>query len=205
MKLLISTSFRPFGISKNNDVYQFMFLSSLKNLNCDLTICATQFDDLGVENILRESGLKYIYNNISRGKLPDGKKYSSQKIFYKALLEFCKNESNYDFFIYSCSDILIPSNFADELLKRKDLPGVYLIYPNTLIKNGKMLNYYDVIYGIDLIAFRIDKLKAKLFLEVMSDLKHYDWGLQENFLLSIGQLLNLPISNLISYMDLIKF
>ena len=205
MKLLISTSFRPFGISKNNDVYQFMFLSSLKNLNCDLTICATQFDDLGVENILRESGLKYIYNNISRDNLPDGKKYSSQKIFYKALLEFCKNESNYDFFIYSCSDILIPSNFADELLKRKDLPGVYLIYPNTLIKNGKMLNYYDVIYGIDLIAFRIDKLKAKLFLEVMSDLKQYDWGIQENFLLSIGQLLNLPVSNLIRYMDLIKF
>ena len=86
MKLLISTSFRPFGISKNNDVYQFMFLSSLKNLNCDLTICATQFDDLGVENILRESGLKYIYNNISRDNLPDGKKYSSQKIFYTALL-----------------------------------------------------------------------------------------------------------------------
>ena len=205
MKLLISTSFRPFGISKNNDVYQFMFLSSLKNLNCDLTICATQFDDLGVENVLRESGLKYIYNNISRDNLPDGKKYSSQKIFYKALLEFCKNESNYDFFIYSCSDILLPSNFADELLKRKDLPGVYLIYPNTLIKNGKMLNYYDVIYGIDLIAFRIDKLKAKLFLEVMSDLKQYDWGIQENFLLSIGQLLNLPVSNLIRYMDLIKF
>jgi len=205
MKLLISTSFRPFGISKNNDVYQFMFLSSLKNLNCDLTICATQFDDLGVDNILKESGLKYIYNNISRDNLPDGKKYSSQKIFYKALLEFCKNESNYDFFIYSCSDILIPSNFADELLKRKDLPGVYLIYPNTLIKNGKMLNYYDVIYGIDLIAFRIDKLKAKLFLAVMSDLKQYDWGIQENFLLSIGQLLNLPVSNLIRHMDLIKF
>jgi len=205
MKLLISTSFRPFGISKNNDVYQLMFLNSLKNLNCDLTICATQFDDLGVENILRESGLKYIYNNISRGSLPDGKKYSSQKIFYKALFEFCKNESNYDFFIYSCSDILVPSNFANELLKRKDFLGVNLIYPNTLIQNGKMLNYYHAIYGIDLIAFRIDKLKAKLFLEVLSDLKQYDWGIQENFLLSIAQLLNLPISNLIRDMDVIKF
>jgi hypothetical protein len=205
MKLLISTSFRPFGISKNNDVYQLIFLNSLKNLNCDLTICATQFDDLGVENILRESGLKYIYNNISRGSLPDGKKYSSQKVFYKALLEFCKNESNYDFFIYSCSDILVPSNFANELLKRKDFLGVNLIYPNTLIQNGKMLNYYHAIYGIDLIAFRIDKLKAKLFLEVLSDLKQYDWGIQENFLLSIAQLLNLPISNLIRDMDVIKF
>jgi hypothetical protein len=205
MKLLISTSFRPFGISKNNDVYQLMFLNSLKNLNCDLTICATQFDDLGVENILRESGLKFIYNNIPRDSLPDGKKYSSQKIFYKSLQEFCKNESDYDFFIYSCCDILVPSNFANELLKRKDFLGVNLIYPNTLIQNGKMLNYYHAIYGIDLIAFRIDKLKARLFLEVLSDLKQYDWGIQENFLLSIAQLLNLPISNLIRDMDLIKF
>ena len=205
MKLLLSASFRPFGISKNNDVYHFMFLSSLKNLNCDLTICATQFDDLGVENILRESGLKFIYNNIPRGSLPDGKKYSSQKIFFKALQEFCKNESNYDFFIYSCCDILVPSNFANELLKRKDFLGVNLIYPNTLIQNGKMLNYYHAIYGIDLIAFRIDKLKARLFLEVLSDLKQYDWGIQENFLLSIAQLLNLPISNLIRDMDVIKF
>jgi len=205
MKLLISTSFRPFGISKNNDIYQLMFLNSLKNLNCNLTICATQFDDFGVENILRESGLQYIYNNISRDNLPDGKKYSSQKIFSTALKEFCKNESNYDFFIYSCSDILVPSNLANELLKRKDFLGVNLIYPNTLIQNGKMLNYYHAIYGIDLIAFRIDKLKAKLFLEVLSDLKQYDWGIQENFLLSIAQLLNLPISNLIRHMDVVKF
>ena len=63
MNLLIATSFRPFGISKNNDLYQLMFLNSLKNLNCDLTICATQFDDPGVENVLSESGLNYIYNN----------------------------------------------------------------------------------------------------------------------------------------------
>jgi hypothetical protein len=182
-----------------------MFLNSLKNLNCNLTICATQFDDFGVENILRESGLQYIYNNISRDNLPDGKKYSSQKIFSTALKEFCKNESNYDFFIYSCSDILVPSNLANELLKRKDFLGVNLIYPNTLIQNGKMLNYYHAIYGIDLIAFRIDKLKAKLFLEVLSDLKQYDWGIQENFLLSIAQLLNLPISNLIRHMDVVKF
>ena len=68
-----------------------------------------------------------------------------------------------------------------------------------------MLNYYHPIYGIDLIAFRIDKLKAKLFLEVLSDWKQYDWGIPENFLLSIAKLLNLPIFNLIRHMDVIKF
>jgi hypothetical protein len=205
MKLLIATSFRPFGISNNNDVYQFMFLNSLKNYNCDLTICATQFDDFGVENILRESGLRYIYNNISKNNLPIGKKYSNQKIFLTALQEFCKYDNNYDFFIYSCSDILLPSNLINELLKRKDILGVNLIYPNTQIKNGKMLNYYTFIYGIDLIVFRLDKLKAKIFLEALSDWKQYDWGINEHFLLAIANLLNLPVSNLVRYMDVIKF
>jgi len=115
MKLLIATSFRPFGISKNNDLYQLMFLNSLKNFDCDLTICATQFDDSGVESILRESGLRYIYNNISKNYLPIGKKYSNHKIFFTALQEFCKFENNYDFFIYSCSDILLPSNLKIRL------------------------------------------------------------------------------------------
>lgn len=205
MKLLIATSFRPFGISKNNDLYQFMFLNSLKNFNCDLTICVTQFDDSGVENILRESGLHYIYNNISKNNLPIGKKYSNHKIFLTALQEFCKDENNYDFFIYSCSDILLPSNLTNELSKRKNILGVNLIYPNTQIKNGKLLNYYSFIYGIDLIIFRIDKLKAKLFLEALSDWKQYDWGINEHFLLAIANLLNLPVSNLLRYMDVIKF
>jgi hypothetical protein len=205
MKLLIATSFRPFGASKNNDSYQLMFLNSLKNFNCNLTICATQFDDSGVENILRESGLPFIYNNVSKNNFPIGKKYSNHEIFRTALQEFCKNENNYDFFIYSCSDILLPPNLINELLKRKDIQGVNLIYPNTQIKNGKMLNYYTFIYGIDLIIFRIDKLKAKLFLDVLSDWKQYDWGINEHFLLSIANLLNLPVSNLVRYMDVIKF
>ena len=205
MKLLIATSFRPFGISKNNDLYQLMFLNSLKNFNCDLTICVTQFDDSGVENILRESGLRYIYNNVSKNNLPIGKKYSNHKIFRTALQEFCKHENNYDFFIYSCSDILLPSNLVNELLKRIDIHGVNLIYPNTQIKNGKMLNCYAFIYGIDLIMFRIDKAQAKLFLEALSDWKQYDWGINEHFLIAIANLLNLPVSNLVRYMDVIKF
>jgi hypothetical protein len=182
-----------------------MFLNSLKNYNCDLTICATQFDDSGVENILRESGLRYIYNNISKNNLPIGKKYSSQKIFLTALQEFCKYENNYDFFVYSNSDILLPSNLIDELLKRKDILGVNLVYPNTQIKNGKLLNYYTFIYGIDLFIFRLDKLKAKIFLEALSNWKIYDWGIIEHFLLAIPNLLNLPVSNLVRYMDVIKF
>jgi hypothetical protein len=205
MRLLIATSFRPFGISKNNDLYQLMFLNSLKNLKCDLTICATQFDDLGVEKILRDSKLNYIYNNISKNILPVGKKYSNQKIFSRALEEFCKDENNYDYFIYSCSDILLPSNLVNQLLKKKDILSVNLIYPNTLIKNGKILNYYDVIYGIDLIMFRISKDKARIFLKALGDWEQYDWGINENFLLAIADLLQLPIFNSIKYMDLIKF
>ncbi len=61
-----------------------MFLNSLKNLKCDLTICAIQFDDLGVK-ILRDSELNYIYHRYFRKNvLPVGKKYSNQKIFSRA-------------------------------------------------------------------------------------------------------------------------
>ena len=205
MKLLIATSFRPFGFSKNNDTYQDIYLNSLMNLNCDLTICATQFDDDGVEKFLKNSGINYIYNNISRNRLPDGKKYSNQIVFKKALQEFCKIESSYDFFIYSCSDILMPANLKDVLLEQKNSLSVYLIYPNTLIKNGKIFNYYNVIYGIDLIIFRLDKSQAQFFLKIIEDWKQYDWGINENFLLAISDLLNLPIFNLIKKMDLVKF
>ena len=205
MKLLIATSFRPFGFSKNNDSYQQIFLNSLKNLNCDLTICTTQFDDDGVQEVLKSSGINYIYNNISRHSLPEGKKYSNQIVFKKALQEFCKIDSNYDFFLYSCSDILLPANLKDVLLEQKNTMSVYLVYPNTLIKNGKILSYYNAIYGIDLIIFRLDKSKAHFFLKIIEDWKQYDWGINENFLLAISDLLNLPIFNLIKKMDLIKF
>jgi hypothetical protein len=205
MKLLIATSFRPFGFSKNNDSYQHIYLNSLMNLNCDLTICATQFDDDGVEKFLKNSGINYIYNNISRHRLPDGKKYSNQIVFKNALQEFCKIESSYDFFIYSCTDILMPANLKDVLLEQKNSSSVYLIYPNTLIKNGKIFNYYNVIYGIDLIIFRLDKSQAQFFLKIIEDWRQYDWGINENFLLAISDLLNLPIFNLIKKMDLVKF
>jgi hypothetical protein len=205
MKLLIATSFRPFGFSKDNDLYQTMFINSLKGLDCNLTICATQFDDIGVENFLKKSELNYIYNNIPKNNLPPKKKYSNQKIFLRALREFCKDENDYDFFIYSTSDILLPSNLINELKKRRDFFNVSLIYPNTLIRNGKMINYYDVVYGIDIIIFRMNKTKANLFLRSLEDWQQYDWGINENFLLSVADLLKLPIFNLIKNMDLIKF
>ena len=205
MKLLIATSFRPFGFSKDNDLYQTMFINSLKGLDCNLTICATQFDDIGVENFLKKSELNYIYNNIPKNNLPSKKKYSNQKIFLRALQEFCKDENDYDFFIYSTSDILLPSNLINELKKRRDFFNVSLIYPNTLIRNGKMINYYDVVYGIDIIIFRMNKTKANLFLRSLEDWQQYDWGINENFLLSVADLLKLPIFNLIKNMDLIKF
>lgn len=205
MRLLIVTTFRPFGFSRDNDFYQYIFLDSLKNLNCDLTICATQFDDDGVEQALKNSSINYIYNNVSKNELPNGKKYSNQIVFKKALSEFCKSDYNYDFFIYSCSDILLPVNLKDVLLKNNNYMGVSLIYPNTLVKNGKIYGYYKAIYGIDLIIFKFDKLKAQFFLKVIDDWQQYDWGINENFLLAVSDLLQLPVTNFVKHSDLIKF
>jgi len=205
MRLLIVTTFRPFGFSRDNDFYQYIFLNSLKNLNCDITICTTQFDDYGVEQALKNSSINYIYNNVSKNELPSGKKYSNQMVFKKALLEFCKSDYKYDFFIYSCSDILLPVNLKDVLLKNKNYMGVSLIYPNTLVKNGKIYSYYKAIYGIDLIIFKFDKLKAEFFLKIIDDWQQYDWGINENFLLAVSDLLHLPVTNFVKYADLIKF
>ena len=59
MKLLIATSFRPFGFSKNNDSYQDIYLNSLMNLNCDLTICCVCQDCSNVCCTISSSDIKF--------------------------------------------------------------------------------------------------------------------------------------------------
>jgi len=63
MKILWATTFRPLKLSVNNDIYQEIFINSLKNLNASIDVCVTQFDDYGVENFLSKSELKYKFIN----------------------------------------------------------------------------------------------------------------------------------------------
>jgi hypothetical protein len=205
MKILWATTFRPFKHSVNNDIYQIIFINSLKNLNAQIEVCVTQFDDYGVENFLSKSELKYKFINYPKKDLPCKKKYSNKIMLENALIEYCKDSNDYSFFVYSTSDIIVPSNLIVELKKKEKEESLLLIFPNTLVSNGKLLGYYDVVYGIDLIILRLSKQKAKILLEAIKDWNQYDWGINEHFLIAVSSLLKLKTSNLIKKMDLVKF
>ena len=175
MKILWATTFRPFKLSVNNDIYQEIFINSLRNLNASIDLCVTQFDDYGVENFLNESRLTYKFINYPKINLPKYKKYSNKIMLENALIEYCKEDNDYSFFVYSTSDIIVPSNLIVELKKIEKEESLSLIFPNTLVRNGKLLGYYDVVYGIDLIILGLPKNKAKILLEAIKDWNQYDW------------------------------
>ena len=78
-----------------------------------------------------------------------------------------------------------------------------LVYPNIHITNGIIKNNYWPHYGIDLIVFKISK--ALKFKELITSYNQYDWGVIENFYISVCELLNLNIINLFKYMNVLKF
>ena len=86
MKALWLVSFRPIGKSKVNDLFQGVFVDSIKSLDCDITFSLTQFEESNVEKFINEKNLKSFFNNIPKKELPNGKKYSNKpnviKIMY---------------------------------------------------------------------------------------------------------------------------
>jgi thioredoxin reductase (NADPH) len=61
MKLLWWTSFRSFGISRDNDNTQRIFLNSIRNLN-NTTLIVSQFGERGVKKNLTTHKVKFIFN-----------------------------------------------------------------------------------------------------------------------------------------------
>ena len=85
MKALWLVSFRPIGKSKTNDLFQSVFVDSIKNLNFDVTFSLTQFDETNVQKFIEEKNLKSFYKNIPKKDLPEGKKYSNKLMMDNAL------------------------------------------------------------------------------------------------------------------------
>ena len=83
MKALWLVSFRPIGKSKTNDLFQSVFVDSIKNLNFDVTFSLTQFDETNVQKFIEEKNLKSFYKNIPKKDLPEGKKYSNKLMLDK--------------------------------------------------------------------------------------------------------------------------
>jgi len=202
MKFLWSTSFRSFGKSGFNDNIQKNFLSSLPSKQLDLTLFTTQFGELGVEQVIKNSQLKYIYRDL-KNKIPQGKKYSNKYMLKYSLREFLRG--NYDYYIHSTADLIVPSNIIDNLEKFKNNNTLFFIFPNSLVVNGKIIDLSTPIFGIDIFIFKIDKVKAKIFLDLVECWEQYDWGIVDNFLISVADKINLKFVNLFKSSNIIKY
>jgi len=203
MKALWLVSFRPIGKSKINDFFQNIFVDSILSLNQDITFSLTQFDEKNVKEFIEQKKLKNYFINYPKEKLPLNKKYSNHIMLNNALDQYIEND--YDYLICSSADIIVPNNFFDELSKIKKNEFCGLIYPNIHITNGVVKNNYWPHYGIDLICFKISKNRAKKFKEIIKNYKQYDWGIIENFYVSICEVLELDIHNLFKNSNAVKF
>ena len=74
MKALWMVSFRPIGKSKINDLFQSIFIDSIKSINFDITFSLTQFDEPNVKEFVEEKKIKNFYKNIPKKKFTNSKK-----------------------------------------------------------------------------------------------------------------------------------
>ena len=202
MKILWQVSFRPLNKSRINNEVQNTFIDNIRKFNADITFCVTQFDDYGVKKFLNKKKVKMKYFNYPKRKLPKNVKYSNSIMLNNSLKYYLKND--FDYFIFSNADVILSKKIIKilKLVKQNNYMG--FIYPNILIKNSKPESSFKPHYGIDFIAFKLSKDKAKQFLKYLSNYKQYNWGVIDNFYVSIGDALKLESENLFKKINLYK-
>ena len=204
MKVLWLVSFRPIGKSKINDLFQSIFVDSVKSLDYDITFSLTQFDESNVKEFIEEKKIKNFYINIPKKELPEGKKYSNKLMLDNALEQYINN-GDFQYLIYSTADIIVPNNLFESLSKIKLDSYCAFIYPNTHSINGTIKNSFWPHFGIDLIIFKISKERAIKFKEIIKSYNQYDWGINENFYIAASEALKLKTINIFKNSNVIKF
>lgn len=204
MKILWLTSFRPMGKSKSNDLFQSIFVDSVKSLNLDITFSLTQFEESNVEKLIEEKNINKFFINIPKSSLPEGKKYSNKIMLDNALEQFA-NQGDFQYLIYSTADIVVPNNLEFTLKNIKDQNFCAFIWPNIHVVNGNIQSTFWPYYGIDLIIFKISKDKSIKFKEIIKSYNQYDWGINENFYISVCEPLELRKINLYKNSKVLKF
>ena len=58
MRILWLVSFRPIGKSKSNDLFQSIFVDSIKSLNSEVWFSLTQFNEVNVKRFVQKKKLK---------------------------------------------------------------------------------------------------------------------------------------------------
>ena len=201
------TSLRPIGKSIENDEIQNLFVESLKNLNIEMTLSLTQFDDQGVQEYIYKQNIKNYFVNFEKKKLPIGTKYSNKIMLENAIDQYLKDD--FEYFVYSTADILVPKTIFQSIEKIKTKVGISkdfcaLIYPNILKKNQIIKSETTPHYGIDLFVFKISKNKILKLKEAIKSWDQFDWGINDNFYVSVCEMLDLPIFNIYRDNKLIK-
>ena len=206
MSALWMTSLRPIGKSAENDKIQDLFIKSVQNIEKPIKFSLTQFDDDNVEEYLIKNNINCYFLNIEKKKLPSGKKYSNKLMLENGLNQFLKNDFNY--FIYSTADLLVPKNIFSHIENMKEFNSYHefcaLVYPNILKKNGIIKSVTTPHYGIDIFIFKITKKSAEKLKNAILNWHQYDWGINDNFYVSVCELLNLPICNIYKDITIIK-
>ena len=207
MSVLWMTSLRPIGKSTENDKIQDLFIKSVQDIEKSIKFSLTQFDDDNVEKYISEKKINCYFSNIEKKKLPNGKKYSNKLMLENALNQFLKYD--FEYFVYSTADILIPKNIFSHIENMKEFISLdefcTLIYPNILQKNGSIKSVSDPHYGIDIFIFKINKKSVEKLKNAILNWDQYDWGINDNFYVSVCKLLNLPICNIYKDISILKF
>ena len=204
MKILWLVSFRPLGKSKINDFYQSLFVDSIKSINEDITFSLTQFDEENVKEFIEKKKIKTFFKNIPKERLPKNKKYSNKLMLDNALEQYLENEE-FEYLVYSTADVIVPNNLFRIISNIKKDRFCSLIFPNTHVKNSTITNNFWPHYGIDIIVFKINRNDVKKLQQAIVSYNQYDWGINENFYISVSELLNLEIYNLFKNCNAIKF
>ena len=118
-------------------------------------------------------------------------------------------KDDFEYFVYSTADILVPVTIFQSIEKIKKKIGISrdfcaLIYPNILKKNQTIKSETTPHYGIDLFVFKISKNKILKLKEAIKSWDQFDWGINDNFYVSVCEMLDLPIYNIYRDNKLIK-
>ena len=207
MKILWMTSLRPLGKSKENDNIQNIFLNSILTIDKYIKFSFTQFDDPGVSNFIKKMKIMSFFINYPRKLLPNGKKYSNKIMLENALKQYLKFDFTH--LVYSTADIIIPADIFEILNSDTKIKNnkefCALVYPNILIKNGAIKSTTTPHYGIDIFVYKLKKSSVKKILKSINHWDQYDWGINDNFYVSLCDLLNIPIYNIYKNTTILKY
>jgi hypothetical protein len=195
MKILLATTFRDLG-NKKNKIIQKKFLHSLNNKYASIDLVIRQFGEKKIKGFIKSN-----YNGkvFFQNKKNLNFKWSHSVLFDYALKIFEKN--NYDYVVWCSSDLFFEKEFFKKIDSLKFKENTMLtFFPN-------LSNYKNSIveFGIDIFFFSINNVQSKKIRTLLKKYPNYNWGVFENFLFALSDILNMKIINIRKFAKISKF